>query len=387
MKPSSLAVAREGMFAHELLNLAGGVLEVDLSAITHNWKHLARMSPGTECAAVLSHDAWGLGLRAIGAALARAGCRTFFVATPLEGVRLREACPHALIHVLHGLDAGNAAVFERHSLRPVLNSCDELRVWAAHARRRHAPLPAALRVDTGGDQLGFSLEEARQVALRRGWREHVRITLLSSRLLHGENPCHPLNEAQKRRFGSLRRLFPDVRGSLLDTPAMLALPDWHCELFRAGLALLAPSGAGTAALRQPVRLRARIMHVRTLDVGQEVEGAGWSARRPSRLALVGIGANHGLGRMASGVGPTPRVRVAGLLAPVVGFSLSGHLCVDITDIDGERVGRGDEVEVFGPRAPVRGFARWLGVPAAQLLCALGGGLHRVYLPSSLPEAA
>ena len=42
---------------------AGAVLEIDLAAIVANWRRLAaELKPGTECAAVVKADAYGLGL-------------------------------------------------------------------------------------------------------------------------------------------------------------------------------------------------------------------------------------------------------------------------------------------------------------------------------------
>src|SRR5262249_3949190 len=59
---------------------AGAVLDIDLDAIAANWKFLAdRLSPGARCASVVKADAYGLGVAEVAPALARAGCKSFFV--------------------------------------------------------------------------------------------------------------------------------------------------------------------------------------------------------------------------------------------------------------------------------------------------------------------
>src|SRR5256885_3337904 len=60
---------------------AEAIIEIDLDAIAANWKLLGeRLSHGTRCAAVVSANAYGLGMAEVAPVLARAGCKTFFVA-------------------------------------------------------------------------------------------------------------------------------------------------------------------------------------------------------------------------------------------------------------------------------------------------------------------
>jgi alanine racemase len=62
-------------------------LTIDLSAIVANWKLLAKQFTGRETAAVVKADAYGLGVAPVAAALAEAGCNSFFVATLDEALR------------------------------------------------------------------------------------------------------------------------------------------------------------------------------------------------------------------------------------------------------------------------------------------------------------
>jgi alanine racemase len=70
-------------------------LTVDLAGIKANWRWLAAVAQGAECAGVVKADAYGMGLEAVVEALWEAGCRTFFVATLTEGRRLKVALPAA----------------------------------------------------------------------------------------------------------------------------------------------------------------------------------------------------------------------------------------------------------------------------------------------------
>ena len=70
--------------------LSGARLTIDLDALADNWADLARQASSAQTAAVVKADGYGVGLEPAGTALARAGCKTFFVALPSEGLRLRD---------------------------------------------------------------------------------------------------------------------------------------------------------------------------------------------------------------------------------------------------------------------------------------------------------
>src|ERR1700733_5521920 len=113
---------------------AGAVLEIDLDAIAANWKKLAdRGAPKTRVAAVVKADAYGLGVAKVAPVLARAGAKTFFVATLDEALELRALLPRAQIAVLNGLVMGAPADFAKAALVPVLNDLGQVATWQGYA--------------------------------------------------------------------------------------------------------------------------------------------------------------------------------------------------------------------------------------------------------------
>ena len=71
-----------------------GLLQIDLSALAHNYQ-LLQGGLGGNLAAVVKADAYGLGADEVATALWAEGCREFFVAQAAEGVALRSALPDA----------------------------------------------------------------------------------------------------------------------------------------------------------------------------------------------------------------------------------------------------------------------------------------------------
>src|SRR5579863_8828599 len=97
---------------------ANATLEIDLRAVTANWRRLKReLAPGARLAAVIKADAYGLGAAAIGHVLARAGCDLFFVASLDEGSALPKILRKARIATLGAVPAKSEAEIERSRLR------------------------------------------------------------------------------------------------------------------------------------------------------------------------------------------------------------------------------------------------------------------------------
>ena len=105
---------------------AGNRLTIDLDALSRNWLALAALAGSAETAAAVKGNAYGIGVEPAVRALARAGCRTFFVALPEEGLRVRSVAPDSTIYVLNGLATDLASMHARANLRPVIGSIGEL---------------------------------------------------------------------------------------------------------------------------------------------------------------------------------------------------------------------------------------------------------------------
>jgi len=110
----------------------GGILTIDLAAIVKNWKAVANRVVPADCAAVVKADAYGCGIDKVAAALAEAGCTTFFVAHLAEARQVRAAAPEAAIYVLNGFPPGTAATFAEINVRPVIGSLAEFVEWDAY---------------------------------------------------------------------------------------------------------------------------------------------------------------------------------------------------------------------------------------------------------------
>ena len=112
-----------------------GVLTVDLDAIVANWRKLEKTAVPAECAGVIKADAYGCGVAPVARALAGAGCKTLFVATPDEARSARAAVPSAVIYVLNGFFQNCGDAYAKSDAKPVIGDLNELAEWDVFCRR------------------------------------------------------------------------------------------------------------------------------------------------------------------------------------------------------------------------------------------------------------
>ena len=139
-------------------------MTIDLDALVSNWRHLAACAGNAQCAAVVKANAYGCGIEPVVAALWKAGCKTFFVAVPEEGLRVKTAAPDATCFVLNGLFATAAPTYVKAGLTPILGSVPEVMTWVETAKSAGKPLPCAVHMDSGMTRLGMSLQELQQIS-------------------------------------------------------------------------------------------------------------------------------------------------------------------------------------------------------------------------------
>jgi alanine racemase len=361
---------------------ASGLLTIDLAALVANWRELAGRVVPAECAAVVKADAYGCGVGPVAAALAKAGCDTFFVANVFEGHAVRALAPGAVIYVFNGLNPGTAPAYADSNLRPVLASLDELAEWDGFRQASGWAGGAGLQVDTGMSRLGLSPEEAAGLA-GRDLAKTSGITLLLSHFACAEEPGHPLNARQMAAFREIRALLPGLRGSLANSSGIFLGPDAHHDLVRPGVALYGanPTPGHLNLMRTVVHLQARVMQVREVAENDTVGyGAAWTARRPTRLAIAAVGYADGFLRAAGATDTKPGAEaiVAGHPCPLAGRISMDVLAIDVTDLPDAVPRRGDLVTLLGDDIGVDDLAFHAGTIGYEILTSLGRRYRRIY---------
>jgi len=360
----------------------GGVLTIDLSAIVANWRALSAHTLPVECAAVVKADGYGCGIEPVARALARAGCKTLFVADLAEARRVRAVAPEPALYVLNGLMPSAAPAYAEIKARPVIGSVVELAEWDAFCATSGWRGGAALHVDTGMNRLGVSIEEAAALATRLRL-EHHGISLVMSHLACAERPDHPLNEKQLKLFRDVRILYRGILSSLANSSGIFLSTAAHCDMVRPGAALYGvnPTPGKPNPMRPVVHLQAHILNVRHVAKGETVGyDATWTAKRAARVAVVGVGYADGFPRALSATDERPGAEaiVGGVRCPLAGRVSMDLLAIDITALPPGVGRRGELVTLIGEGIDVDAVAERAGTIGYEVLTRLGQRYHRVY---------
>ncbi len=372
--------------------IAGGRLTVDLDALVENYRLLQRRAAPARVAGVVKADAYGLGASRVGPALWRAGCRTFFVALPQEGIELRAALPQADIYVLNGTFGPEAApAFAAHRLMPVLGSQADISCWEAFGwNDGGTPRPCAIHVDTGMNRLGLTPEEAHAFAADNALTGALTPRLVMSHLACGDDAGHPLNRRQRESFQAVSRLFDGIESSLSNSAGIFLGPDFAFDLARPGIALYGgqPFDGGDNPMRAVATLEARVVQVRRARAGETASyGAHGVLSRDTVIAVVSTGYADGYHRASSFAGVPLRRAVPagghgfvhGRRVPVLGRVTMDLTLFDVTDLGPEGVTVGDWIELFGHNVPVDEAAAAAGTISYEMLTSLGRRYHRRYV--------
>ena len=349
----------------------------------------------TQVLAVVKANAYGHGAEACAVALGRAGATWFGVADVGEGARVRWALDavgfaSADILVMCGLMPEDVARVVEHRLTPVVWTHEQVG-WL----KGHVGMRVHVEVDTGmgrqGLRPGAELDRLLNAILAAGLvLDGVMTHFYAAEVAGGE-----MTQRQQRRFESacLQVRAKGLRpgwvhagsSSSVDNPAQER--QWLVELGksmgaqaieRIGIALygycLPIEGVDAhpkirAALKPVMTWKTRVLSVQEAQAGDTVGyNATFTARVSMRLALLPVGYSDGLRRELSGSDARPGgwVVIAGKRAAIVGRVSMNLTMVDVTGIDGVKVG--DEVVLLGDGVTADVHAGIAGTISYEILC-------------------
>ncbi len=376
-------------------------LEVDLHAVRANIAALRSLVHPAQLAGVIKANAYGHGLREVGAAIAGDVGR-LCVYELAEALALREAGNAARIHVLGpvaaaDLDRAHAAGVELTLWDRGSYAADVARV----ARRRQAPFRIQAKVDTGVTRLGFSVEDAPAILAWYGTQHDFQLSGVFSHLAAAEELDSTFTRDQLTAFArATAGVDAAVERHIAASAAAMLWPQTRLDAVRAGIAMYGiwPSRQ-TQAIMQERGLRlvpalewtTQVVLIHAVPAETSVGyGCTYRTTRESRIGVLPIGFAEGLPRSTSSHG---FVLVAGRRAPIVGRVCMNMTFVDLTDVAPARAGA--RVTLIGTdgaeRISAEDAAEWAGTIAYELVARLPAHVPRRFVQCStrapLREAA
>lgn len=356
-------------------------IELDRAALARNAASLrARLPAGCALMPAVKAEAYGHGALLVARELNALGVDAFCVATAEEGAALRRGGVRGTILVLG---------YTGPELFPLLREAELTQTVAdashAAALAAFGGLHVHAAIDTGMHRLGLAWDDGPGLARVFGL-EGLQVDGAFTHLCDADNADLNFTRRQARRFSAalagLRAAgFSCPATHLLNSSGILRCPELGGTYARPGIALygLLSTEEETerrgGALEPVLSLYARVATVHTLEEG---EGAGYglafTARRPTRLAVLTIGYADGLPRALScGKG---RVVIRGRRVPIVGRVCMDQCLVDVTGLP--RVEPGDRAALIGEGLSACETAARAGTITNELLSRLGPRLARMW---------
>jgi alanine racemase len=378
--------------------------EIDLAAVTHNARVLARVvQPSVLCAVVKAHG-YGHGAPAVAKAALAGGATGLAVALVDEGVELRQHGVPGPILLLSecGADAVDTALAYR--LTPTLYTHQGIEHFARASRALEQRTSAHVKVDTGMHRVGASAEEVPALIQAIADDPFLRLEGMWTHLPVADGETAEDRDFTLGQLATFDRLARELLAAGFDadivhaanTAGAIAFPSARYGMVRCGIGLYgylpgpavqhAFAAASNESLRPVMSLRARVVAVRTLPAGARPSyGRLRPLPGPSVVATVPIGYADGVPRalFTAGFG----VLIGGRRRPLAGMVTMDQIVVDCGD--DPSVQPGDEVVLLGRQGDEEitadEWARLLGTISYEVLCGIGPRVPR--LTVSGPERA
>jgi alanine racemase len=365
------------------------VATVDLTALIHNLSQFRQiLSPGCDVMAVVKANAYGHGAIETSRTLIQHGVTRLAVFSTEEGMALRQAGITVPIVVLGPVFQEQFGDIFASQLTPVVSDPSMLTALAQAAASRAIPYPIHLKIETGMGRLGLTQAELVALISAHKFPPSLRVEGLMTHLADTDATNSDATEEQLRRFRDALKIIlkegfhvPLIHVS--NSCGAVRFPSAHFSLVRPGIMLYGyhtlPSTVETPDLRPVLSLKTRIAQLRTIQPGETVSyNRTFTARRPTRIAVLPIGYANGLSRQLSNRGA---VLIRGQRAPIAGLVCMDMVMVDVTEIPGTAVG--DETILIGRQGndeiTASEIAKWTDTIPYEVLCAISPKIPRLYL--------
>lgn len=333
---------------------------VDSAAVRGNLQALQARAGSAVLWAVLKGDGYGLGLLPMAAICREAGVDHFAVTEVQEVRALRESgFSDAQILMLRPT-AEQDELTQLLQLGAILtvSSQNDATVLNGLAEKLGVQAQVHVKIDTGMGRYGFLPDEMDQLIPIFKYMDHLHVTGIYTHL-HSAFCNKKATLAQAEAFQSvLDRLHAEGcetgMAHMLNSAGLLKYPQYAMDGVRVGSAILGRvSVRGNFGLTRVGECQATVEELRWLPKGHSCGyGAGWTAKKPTRVAIFSVGWYHGFGTEMGndlfrfrdclrGVLRNLRqmifkkhiyVTVNGKKCRVIGHIGMLHTCVDVTNI-------------------------------------------------------
>ncbi len=371
--------------AHLLdLKIHSTYLEINLSAIEHNLNYYRKKLPVyTGLMVMVKALSYGTGTFEVAGILQKHGVEYLAVAYTDEGIKLRQSGITLPIMVMSPRE-NDFSTLLNHQLEPEIFNFSTLHNLINTVKLK--PVKIHIKVNTGMNRLGFSIEDAIRVAQTLNKYPNIQVATIFTHLAGAENSeLDDFTQSQLDKFDTFYQTFVDNFQS--STPIFRHAYNTagierygikrKYEFARLGIGLYGISHKADEQkqLKNVISLYSTIVQIHQLGIGESVGyGRAFVASQKTTIAVVPIGYADGFRRdLGNGVG---KVYINGAYCPVVGNVCMDMIMVNITDVEAQE---GDQVEIIGNHISPNLLAQWMKTIPYEVLTGISERVRRVYV--------
>ena len=327
---------------------------IHLNNFLYNLSQIRRIvGPGVKISAAVKANAYGHGALAIAQAAEKGGADFLGLASPAEGIELREGGIRAPI-LLYGISLPrDAQSLTAHSVSAAVADEEGIAAFEKAAAGLGTKARLHLKVDTGMGRIGCRPEAALGLTRRIAASPHLVLEGVFTHFPSSDEAGLEYTRTQTEIFLSTVQAIRNagINPGLVhaaNSGAILQHPSTRFDMVRPGIILYGYYPSKEVPRPFPAKpvmeLNAPVLFVKKVPAGTTISyGRSWTAERETWIATLGIGYADGYPRLLSNKG---RVLMKGKTYPIVGRVSMDQTMVDLgTETD---VQRGDVATLFGP---------------------------------------
>ncbi len=371
--------------------------EVDIDAIKHNFDVIRQtVCSGVQIMCVIKADAYGHGAVFLGKLYEKMGASRLAVSNIEEAMQLRDNGIKLPILILGFTPPDMADVLAVNNISQAVFSEEYASELSENALSAGVNVKIHIKTDTGMSRIGFMYQN---IARDKDSVDQIeRVCRLPNLVSEGIFTHFALSdEGDEGKEPTLHQLecFSDIVEKLKDrginfkvvhcsnSGAISDYKDSYYDCVRAGIILygLSPSSkiGNRLDLQPAMQIKSVIAQIKTVEPNTPLSyGGTFVTNKRTRVATVPVGYADGYTRS---LGNRAFMTVHGQKAPVIGRVCMDQLMLDISDIDGVKVG--DEITVIGDGKnntfSFDDMAKMTGTINYELICLVGKRVPRVYI--------
>ena len=358
-------------------------VEIDLSALEHNFKQIRRsIKDSTGIIACVKADAYGHGAVPVSRRLLSLGVEYLAVASIDEAITLRKENIRTPILVLGMVLPAYVSPLFKYDITQTVCTWDLAEAISKQAAYFKKRAKIHIKVDTGMGRLGFPYNEAYGLI-----REIARLKFLKIEGIFTHFPSADSDFVFTRhQVDIFNKLIQRLEKSGIHIPmqhaansmGIIHYKNSHFNFVRPGLILygLYPRKGLKIDLKPVMALKTKIVFTKRFPKGEGISyGHTYRTKKDTTIVTLPIGYGDGYPRSLS--------NKADVLISGQRFKISGNVCMDhiLVDVGDARVGTGDDAVLIGAsgneRIGAEELAQLIDTISYEIVCGIGGRVPRI----------